>query len=99
MTETEFNSIYRNVQFSFGFGAKMSALTEIFNKETNYFTVQQVKKLIPMVSDEDNRLQLAKASYNNITDQASFSELYDLFSLQTSKDELASYVSNAYNNK
>ncbi len=99
MTETEFNSIYRNVQFSFGFGAKMSALTEIFNKETNYFTVQQVKKLIPLVSDEDNRLQLAKASYNNVTDQASFSELYDLFSLQSSKDELASFVSNAYNNK
>ena len=99
MTETDFNSIYRNVQFSFGFGAKMSALTEIFNTETNYFTVQQVKKLIPMVSDEDNRLQLAKASYNNITDQASFSELYDLFSLQTSKDELASYVSKAYSNK
>jgi len=99
MTETEFNSMYRNVQFSFGFGVKMSALTEIFNKETNYFTVQQVKKLIPLVSDEDNRLQLAKASYNNITDQASFTELYDLFSLQASKDELASYVSNAYNNK
>ena len=99
MTETEFNSLYRDVQFTFGIGAKMSALTTVFNKETNYFTVQQVKQLIQMVSDESNRLELAKASYNNMTNQSAFTELYTLFSLQTSKDELASYVgSSAYKN-
>ncbi len=99
MTEAEFNSIYRSLQFTFGIGAKMSALTGIFNTETNYFTVAQAKQLLQMVSAEDNRLVLSKLSYNNITDPTNFSQVYDIFSAQASKDELAAYVSTyAYNN-
>lgn len=92
MTETEFNSLVRNIQFTFGIGAKMSALTDVFNKETNYFTVQQAKQLIQLVSAENNRLELAKSAYNNITDPGNFTQLYDIFSSQTSKDELSAYV-------
>lgn len=94
MTESEFNKIYRDVQFTFGIGAKMSALTGVFNKETNYFTVAQVKQLIEMVSAEYNKLELAKSAYNNITDLGNFNQMYDIFSSQTSKDELAAYVRN-----
>jgi hypothetical protein len=94
MTETEFNSISRDVQFTFGLGAKMASLTNVFNKETNFFTVQQAKQLIQMVSAESNRLELAKSSYNNITDPANFAQVYDIFSTQVSKDELAAYVAN-----
>ncbi|MBC7873605.1 MAG: DUF4476 domain-containing protein [Ferruginibacter sp.] len=100
MTATEFNGIVRDVQFTFGIGAKMGVLSGIFNKETNFFTVQQAKQLIQMVSAESNRLELAKAAYNNITDPANFTQLYDIFSTQTSKDELNAYVgSNAYINR
>ena len=78
----------------------MTALTGVFNKETNYFTVAQVKQLIPMVTLESKRLELAKSSYNNITDPANFTQLYDLFSTQASKDELAAYVlANAKNGR
>ena len=52
----------------------------------------QAKQLINYVSDEANRLQLAKSSYRNITDPANFNQLYDLFSNQSSKDELTAYV-------
>ncbi len=97
MTAAEFDSIYRNVQFTFGIGAKMSTLTGIFNTETNYFTVAQAKQLLQMVSAEENRLELAKSSYNNISDPANFAQVYDIFSTQVSKDELAAYVaSNTY---
>ncbi len=100
MTDAEFNSIQRDLQFTFGIGAKMSALVALFNKETNYFTVAQAKQLILMVSTEYNRLELAKSSYNNITDPVNFTQIYDIFSTQASKDELAAYVSsNAYLNK
>jgi hypothetical protein len=95
MTETEFNSVYRNIQLSFGIGAKYSSLTGLFNKETNYFTVAQTKQLIQLVSSESNRLELAKSAYNNITDPANFNQLYDIFTSQTSKNELAAYVSSA----
>jgi hypothetical protein len=98
MSDTEFKSMYRSVQLTFGIGAKYSSLTEIFNTETNYFTVDQAKQLIQLVSSESNRLELAKSSYNNITDPTNFSQVYDLFTSQASKNELLAYVnSNAYN--
>lgn len=99
METTEFNSLYRKVQLTFGIGAKYSALTDIFNTETYYFTVAQAKQLIQLVSSENNRLELAKSSYNNITDPANISQLYTVFSSQTSKNALMNYIaSNAYNN-
>jgi hypothetical protein len=44
------------------------------------------------VSDEDNRLQLAKSSYDNIVDPENFSRLYDVFASQSKRNELAEYV-------
>jgi len=93
MAESTFKDMYRQVQLTFGFGAKYSELTKIFNTETNYFTVAQAKQLIQLVSSESNRLELAKSSYNNIVDPVNFSQLYDIFSSQSSKNELAAYVS------
>jgi hypothetical protein len=99
MSDSEFKSIYRSVQLTFGIGAKYNSLTEIFNTTTNFFTVDQAKQLIQLVSSESNRLELAKSSYNNITDPSNFSQVYDIFSSQTSKNELMAYVnSNAFNN-
>lgn len=97
MTDSEFSSVYRNIQFTFGIGAKMNGLTQLFNTETNFFTVQQTKQLIQLVSSESNRLELAKGAYNNLTDPANYTELLSLFSSQASKDEFTAYVgSNAY---
>jgi uncharacterized integral membrane protein len=92
MTDANFNVIYNDVSNRWGLGAKMSALTEIFNNENNYFTVTQAKKLVQLVSDEDNRLQLAKSAYNNITDPQNFSLMYDVLASQSKRNELAAYV-------
>jgi len=98
MTDASFNSMYSDVSNTWGLGAKMSRLTDIFNNESNYFTVAQAKKLIQLVSSESNRLQLAKSSYGNITDPQNFSSMYDVLSSQSSRDELAQYVNNySYN--
>jgi uncharacterized membrane protein YjjP (DUF1212 family) len=98
MAESSFNELMSQIQLTFGFGAKYNSLTEIFNTETNYFTVAQAKQLIQQVSSEKNRLELAKSAYNNIVDPTNFSQIYDLLSSQSSKNELAAYVSsNAIN--
>jgi len=91
MKEAEFNTLYRDIQNRFGIGAKMSALSNVFANENYYFTAAQAKQLIPLVSDESNRLELAKASYDNIVDQANFSQLYDIFS-NSSRNALEVYV-------
>ncbi len=91
MKEVEFNTLYRDIQNRYGIGAKMSALSNVFATENYYFTTSQAKQLIQLVSDESNRLELAKASYDNIVDQANFSQLYELFSYN-SRNALEVYV-------
>lgn len=99
MSDTEFKSMTNDIRFTFGLYAKYNALTEIFNKETNHFTVVQAKELIQMVSSESNRLELAKLSYNNITDPMNFSQVYDIFSSQSNKNELIAFVNSNASNK
>jgi hypothetical protein len=93
MPESSFNDLKSQIQLTFGFGAKYSSLTEIFNTETNYFTVAQVKELIQQVSSERNRIELSKLAYNNVVDPENFNQLYDIISSQSGKNEVAAYVS------
>ena len=92
MSNSTFTSLYNEVRNTYGFGAKMSRLTEIFATETYYFTVAQAKQLVQLVSSESNRLELAKSAYGNITDPENFNLMYDVLTSQTSKNELSSYV-------
>ena len=92
MSNTSFTSLYNEVRNTYGFGAKMSRLTEIFATETYYFTVAQAKQLIQLVSSESNRLELAKSAYGNITDTENFNLIYDVLTSQSSKNELSTYV-------
>jgi len=92
MSNSSYTSLYNEVRNTYGFGAKMSRLTEIFANETYYFTVTQAKQLVQLVSSESNRLELAKSAYGNITDPENFNLIYDVFTSQSSKNELATYV-------
>jgi hypothetical protein len=92
MSNSSYTSLYNEVRNTYGFGAKMSRLTEIFANETYYFTVAQAKQLVLLVSDESNRLELAKSAYGNITDPANFNLMYDVLTSQSSKNELSTYV-------
>ena len=92
MSNSSFTSLYNEVRNTYGFGAKMSRLTEIFATETYYFTVTQAKQLVQLVSSESNRLELAKSAYGNITDPENFNLMYDVLTSQSSKNELSSYV-------
>ena len=95
MSNTAFTTMYNDVRSTWGLGAKMSELTDIFNNENNYFTVAQARQLIQLVSAESNRLQLAKSSYGNITDPENFTMMYEILSSQSSRNELSTYV-NSY---
>lgn len=92
MSSTSFNTLYNNVKNTWGFGAKMSELTEIFDNDSYYFTVAQAKQLIQLVSSESNRLQLAKSAYGNITDPQNFNLMYEVLTSQSSKNELSTFV-------
>ena len=92
MTDANFTIFYQTLQAQFLPGEQMTSLTDAFNKQSYYFTTAQVKQLIPLVSYESNRLQLAKLSYRTITDRNNFNQLYDLLNSQASRDDLTAYV-------
>ena len=92
MSNSNFTSLYNEVRNTYGLGAKMSRLTEIFANESYYFTVTQAKQLVQLVSAESNRLELAKSAYGNITDPENFNLIYDVLTSQSSKTELSNYV-------
>jgi hypothetical protein len=92
MSDANYNSVYDNIRKKWLPGGKMIAASEAFNNTSYNFTTMQARKIIALLSSEANRLELAKLSYDNITDPANFKQLYDLFSTQSSKDELDEFV-------
>ena len=92
MSAETYNKLYSSVQNTWGFGAKMNSLTNIFANTTYFFTTEQAKRLIELVSAESNRLTLAKAAYKQVVDQQNFSQLYTILSSQSSRDELDAYI-------
>ena len=66
---------------------KMISAEQIIN--SNYFTTTQLKQLLRLFNVERNRLELAKLGYDKVVDQANYYSLSDLFSYNSSRDELA----------
>lgn len=92
MSNSDFSVLVLSVRSNLLQLLKVQAERDIFANPNNFFTTAQVKTLIGLINSEPNRLELAKLSYRSITDPANFTQLNDLFKLQSSKDELAAYV-------
>jgi hypothetical protein len=78
MTENSFNQLYSDARSQSSASSRMSYLVNVFADAGNHFTTAQAKQLIGLVYPENDRLQLAKASYDNVVDQANFTQVYDL---------------------
>jgi CTP:phosphocholine cytidylyltransferase-like protein len=100
MTEASFNQLYRYINNQYGQSAKMTSAREVFNNSNNYMSTAQARQILLLMNTEATRLELAKLSFDNIADPENFTELYDVLSRQTSRDELDAYVRNnsGYNN-
>jgi hypothetical protein len=97
MTETQFNTLYDNIRKKWLPFTKYNAAVDAFSSSDNYFTTEQARQIIALLSSESNRLDLAKLAFDNVVDQQNFRQLYDLFSSQASKDELDNYIRTNYN--
>ncbi|MEJ7625916.1 MAG: DUF4476 domain-containing protein [Ferruginibacter sp.] len=92
MSETNFTALSTDIRNRWQPGAKMSAISNAFAMTNAYFTTTQAIQLIQMVSSENERLQLAKASYKTIVDQPNFSQVYELLGTQSGRDDLSYYI-------
>ncbi len=94
MSDPNFNTLFQDIRKQWPVSTQMNSLTNAFNNSSNYFTTSQAIQLIQFVTDESNRLQLAKLSYRSIVDRSNFNQMYNLLNVQSSQNELAVYVNN-----
>jgi hypothetical protein len=93
MNDTEFTALYNKSRDHFRVTSVITDVTNAFASTSNYFTSYQAMQLINLVSGETTRLQLAKSAYARVTDPENFlAQMNNLLSLQTSEDELKTYV-------
>src|SRR5207249_3846659 len=92
MSDAEFNQLLQNVRNRFTQSSKFSAAKDAFNNTSYNFSTSQVRQILLLIRLENNRLDLAKLSYARVTDPGSFTQLYDVFSNLSSKNDLNTYI-------
>jgi hypothetical protein len=94
MSESDFDKLYSKAQFHFRQSSVVADVKAAFSNKNNYFTLDQIRALISLVSTEANRLALMKLAYHRAADPTSFMQLYDLFNTQASINEMNNYIRN-----
>ncbi len=92
MVDNKFNPLLQSVRSKWSDALKGETESEAFNNPNNYFSTNQIRQLLTLITLESDRLDLAKLSYRSVTDSANFIRLYDMFKTQTSRDELNNFL-------
>lgn len=86
MNDADFSRFVQKIKSQwFGSSKVNEAKSGLMN---SYFTTYQVRQVLQLFSSESEKLELAKLAYKNVVDQRSYTQLYDVFSSQSSRDEL-----------
>ena len=94
MSSDRFANVLDDVRKQWLTSAKMTAATNVFSNDKNYFTTSQAIQIIKLVNVESNKLQLSKLVYKNIVDLSNFNQVFQLFTEQASRDDLSAYIKN-----
>jgi hypothetical protein len=92
LSDVEFNQLLNNINRESSENNMMKSATQIIN--TNYLTSEQVKEMLQLFSFENNKLSLAELAYDRTVDKRNYFLVNDVFSYNSSKDELARFIRN-----
>lgn len=90
MNDREFSRLLQDIKKEWLESNKLKSATQIV-KTTNLSSAQ-VKQLVLLFSFETNKLELAKQAYITTVDKKNYYMLNDVFSFNSSRDELARYI-------
>jgi len=88
----QFSQLQRKIKNQYEQSGKIAVLRDALTVNTNYFTTAQLRQLLPLITNETDRLALAKQSYARVSDVVNFSSLYTLFNIQANRNEFNNYV-------
>ena len=91
ISDREFSNVMESVKKEWFEGNKVKSALQVISG--NYFTSSQVKQLLQLFSFENNKLDLAKQAYSKTVDPVQYmSAVGDVFSFNSSRDELARFI-------
>jgi len=94
MNDAAFNQLVQKASNHFLPWDKLRDVKAAVSDANNYFTTAQVRQLMSIITNEVDRLDIAKTAYRNVTDAGNYRQLYDMFNNQSSRDELNTYIIN-----
>jgi hypothetical protein len=92
MSDASFTQIYNKARGHFFQRNTLKDIRDAFNNATNKFSTEQVKQLLLLATTEPDRLALAKLAYPRVVDGYNFSQLTDLFTIQSNRSELEIFI-------
>jgi hypothetical protein len=100
MADATFNQLVQSVRSSWTQSSRFTKERNAFLITTNYFTTDQVRQLLTLITSESNRVTLAKLAYPRVSDPTNFTMLYDVFNSVASRDDMNNFIRNNpnYNN-
>jgi hypothetical protein len=90
MNDYDFNRFVQKIRSQWA--GKMTVAKDGIDK--NYFATNQVRQVLELFSSETDKLELARLAYRNTVDKRNYRQLYNVFSFQSSRDELDQYMRN-----
>ena len=98
MSDASFDQLLQSIRSKYLQSSKVTVIRNAFLNKANYFTTEQASQLISLITSEANKLTLAKLAYPRITDPSNFTELYEVFTSESSKNEMNVFIRNNPNN-
>ncbi|HMJ48626.1 MAG TPA: DUF4476 domain-containing protein, partial [Ferruginibacter sp.] len=92
MSTYNFNALVNDIRNEYNNDSRVTAIYNAFSNAGNYFSTDQARRVIQLITGEGNMLHLAKASYRSIVDPQNFTSIYNLLPTQASRNDLAAYV-------
>lgn len=95
MNDREFKNVLQSIDKEWLESNKLKSASQVV--KSNNFTTAQVEQILVLFTFENNKLEVAKQAYMNTVDKRNYSRLYDVFSFNSSKAELESYIRSCEN--
>jgi hypothetical protein len=92
LSEYDYDRLLQSVRASNYTAGKYSVLSTAFSNASYAFTTAQVRQLLGEISSESDRLYLVKQAYPTVTDPAAFSGLLNMFSIQSNREVLNTFI-------
>jgi hypothetical protein len=93
MNDREFSQVLQAISREWLETNKLKSATQIV--KSNSLTSAQVKQLVLMFNFESNKLELAKLAYLNTVDKKNYFMINDVFSFNSSREDLARFIRNS----